>query len=113
MNLAKRDHIIFQLKAELENRKKMLGNKRKELKQTVRENGLLNQVLADYNKHNEHIVKKKNEQIDFLNMLHEYIGKVSNQIHLADSIVKDSKKEQKDILREINKLKHEPEEVND
>jgi len=39
MNLAKRDHIIFQLKAELENRKKMLGNKRKELKQTVRENG--------------------------------------------------------------------------
>jgi len=46
-------------------------------------------------------------------MLHEYIGKVSNQIHLADSIVKDSKKEQKDILREINKLKHELEEVND
>ena len=41
MDLAIRDHMIYQMKAELENRKKMLCMKIRELKETVRENGLL------------------------------------------------------------------------
>ena len=113
MELANRDHMIFQMKAELENRKKILCTKRRELKQTVRENGLLNQVLADYSKYNQHIVNQKNEQIDFLNMLHEYIGKVSRDIHTTSNIMKDSKTEQREILKEINILKHEVDELID
>ena len=107
MDLAIRDHMIFQMKAELENRKKMLCMKIRELKETVRENGLLNQVLADYNKYNQHIVKQKQEQIEFLYMLHEYIDKISRDIHTTSNLLKESKMEQREILKEINTLRHE------
>ena len=107
MDLAIRDHMIYQMKAELENRKKMLCMKIRELKETVRENGLLNQVLADYNKYNQHIIKKKQEQIDFLYILHEYIDKISLDIHTTSNILKESKMEQREILKEINTLRHE------
>lgn len=107
MDLAIRDHMIYQMKAELENRKKMLCMKIRELKETVRENGLLNQVLADYNKYNQHIVKQKQEQIEFLYMLHEYIEKISRDIHVTSNLLKESKMEQREILKEINTLRHE------
>ena len=88
----------------------MLSSKRKELKQNVRENGLLNEVLADYNKHNHDIVNQKQEQIDLLKTLHEYIGSVSNHnnnIHRASTLMKESKTDQREILKEINHLKQE------
>jgi len=114
MNLAERDQKIFQMKAELENRKKILGGKRKELKQSLRENELLNQVLADYNKENINIVNQKNEQIEFLKLLHEYIGNVSHQnIDTSPRLLKESKTDQREIIKEINHLKHELTELSD
>jgi|TARA_B110000967_G_scaffold176651_1_gene190228 hypothetical protein len=108
MNLAERDQKIFQMKAELENRKKMLCSKRKVLKQTVRENGVLNQVLADYSNYNQDIANQKKEQIDLLKSLHEYIGNVSHHnIHTNSTLMKESKTDQREILKEINHLKHE------
>jgi hypothetical protein len=111
MNLAKRDHMIFQMKAELENRKKMLCSKRKEMKKNVSENGLLNQVLADYSKYNQDIVNQKREQIDFLKLLHEYVGNVSHDIHATSTLLKESRTDQREILKEINHLKHDLEEL--
>ena len=113
MNLAERDQKIFQMKAELENRKKMLCSKRKELKQTARENGVLNQVLADYSKYNQDIANQKQEQIDLLKSLHGYIGNVShhNNIHTTSTLLKESKTDQREILKEINQLKYELEEL--
>ena len=114
MNLAERDQKIFQMKAELENRKKMLGGKRKELKKISMENELLNQVLADYNKENNNIVKQKHEQIEFLKLLHEYIGNESHhKIDSRPSLVKESKTDQRAIIKEINHLKRELVELSD
>lgn len=111
MDLAERDRKIFQMKAELENRKKILDNKRKELKQTSRENELLIQVLADYNNHNHDIVNQKREKIDLLKSLHEYIGNVSHNKNAV--LLKESKMDQREILKEINHLKHTLDEITD
>ena len=114
MNLAERDQKIFQMKAELKNRKKMLGGKIKELKQSLRENELLNQVLADYNNHNHDIIAQKHKQIEYLNSLHEYIGNVSHQnIDTSPRLLKESKTDQREIIKEINHLKHELTELSD
>ena len=48
MELAIRDHKIFQIKAELENRNKMLCAKRRMLRTTVTENEFLRGVMGDY-----------------------------------------------------------------
>lgn len=115
MNLAKRDQKIFQMKAELKNRKKMLGEKIKELKQTSRENELLSQVLADYNNHNHDIIAQKHKQIEYLKSLHEYIENVSHHnIDLtSNSLKKESMADQREILKEIDYLTNEIDNLSD
>lgn len=113
MNLAIRDHVIFQMKSELENRKRILCAKRKQLKHITGENSMLSSVLADYDKYNNHIIKQKQDQMNFLHMLHEYIANITTDINITSSQLNDSKMEQREILNEINNLKSELDELLD
>lgn len=107
MNLAIRDHKIFQLKAELENRKKILCMKRKQLKTNVNENSFLKDVMNDYEKYNTHLIGQKEKQIVFFQKLTQYIENITNDLQLTDSKLKETKSEQRDILKEISYLKNE------
>jgi len=111
MNIALRDHKIYQMKAELENRKKILCAKKKMLERNSRENVFLNDILDDYNKYNRHIIKQKEQQVMHLHMLNQYIETISRDLQLTDSQLKNSKQEQREIMREINKLKYEIDEI--
>ena len=105
MFLAKRDQKIYQLKEELENRKKMLCLKRNQLKNNLKENIFLQEVVEDYDSYNKSIVNEKEKQIVFLKMLHSYIDNISDELNLTDQKLKESKQEQRDILKEISFLK--------
>lgn len=107
MNLAIRDHKIFQMKAELENRKKMLCAKRKLLADSERENTFLKGVADDYDTYNKHIISQKEQQILFLKMLNQYIDNITNDLQLTDTKLKESKHEQREITKEITYLKNE------
>ncbi len=107
MQLAIRDHKILQMKAELENRKKILCVKRHQLKNNVKENDLLKFVLTDYEKYNTHIISQKEKQIMFLERLNDYIDNINIDLKLTDNKLKESKQEQREILKEINYLKNE------
>jgi len=105
MFLAKRDQKIYQLKEELENRKKMLCLKRNQLKNNVKENIFLQEVVEDYDSYNKSIVNEKENQIVFLKLLHTYINNISDELNLTDQKLNQSKQEQRDILKEISFLK--------
>jgi hypothetical protein len=105
MFLAKRDQKIYQLKEELENRKKMLCLKRNQLKNNLKENIFLQEVVEDYDSYNKSIVNEKEKQIVFLKLLHSYIDNISDELNLTDQKLKESKQEQRDILKEISFLK--------
>ena len=107
MYLAKRDQKIYQLKEELENRKKMLCLKRNQLKNNLKENIFLREVVEDYDSYNKSIVNEKEKQIAFLKMLHLYIDNISDELNLTDQKLKHSKQEQREILKEISFLKDE------
>ena len=107
MFLAKRDQKIYQLKEELENRKKMLCLKRNQLKNNLKENIFLQEVVEDYDSYNKSIVNEKEKQIVFLKMLHSYIDNISDELNLTDKKLKHSKQEQREILKEISFLKDE------
>jgi hypothetical protein len=113
MELAIRDHQIFQMKAELENRKKILCSKRKQLQRNSTENNVLNQILEDYNNYNNHIFSQKQQQIDYLNMLNDYITSITSNLIQTDHAMKESKYEQREIIKEINKLRVELNELID
>ena len=105
MFLDKRDQKIYQLKEELENRKKMLCLKRNQLKNNVKENIFLQEVVEDYDSYNKSIVNQKEKQIVFLKMIHSYIDNINNELKLTDQKLNQSKQEQRDILKEISFLK--------
>ena len=107
MNLAIRDHKIYQMKAELENRKKMLCIKRKQLASNKRENTFLKGIADDYDKYNKHIISQKQQQIAFLNTLNQYIDNITNDLQLTDTKLKESKQEQREITKEMTYLKNE------
>ena len=107
MFLAKRDQKIYQLKEELENRKKMLCLKRNQLKNNVKENIFLQEVVEDYDSYNKSIVNQKEKQIVFLKMIHSYIDNINNELKLTDQKLNQSKQEQREILKEISFLKDE------
>lgn len=107
MNLAIRDHKIYQMKAELENRKKMLCAKRKQLADSERENTFLKDVADDYDRYNKHIISQKEKQIAFLNTLNQYIDNITNDLQLTDTKLRESKHEQREITKEMTYLKNE------
>jgi hypothetical protein len=107
MEIALRDMKIYQMRAEIENRKRILCKKRKQLIQNKKNNALLEDVLEDYSIYNNHIISEKKKKIMFLEKLHSYIGKITNDLKLADEKLKESNDEQKNILKEINILKNE------
>ena len=107
MQLAIRDHKIIQMKAEIENRKKILCIKRHQLKNNAKENNLLKFVLTDYEKYNTHIISQKEKQIMFLERLNDYIDNINRDLKLTDNKLKESKHEQREILKEITYLKNE------
>ena len=107
MELALRDKKIFQMKAELENRKRLLCSKRKQLMHNKRENSLLENVLEDYEKYNKRFINENEKKIVFLQMLHSYIDRITHDLELTDNKLQESKNEQRDILKEITFLKNE------
>jgi chaperonin cofactor prefoldin len=107
MNLAIRDHKIIQLKAELENRKKILCMKRHQLKHNIKENVLLKEVADDYNNYNNHIISQKEKQIVFLQMLNEYIDNINDDLMITSNKLKNSQQDQREIMKEISVLKNE------
>jgi chromosome segregation ATPase len=111
MNLAIRDHKIHQLKAELENRKRILCAKRHQLKSSTKENELLKEVLYDYENYNKQFIEEKEKQIVFLKTLNQYIENVTSELKLTDNKLKESKMDQREILKEISFLKNELDEL--
>jgi len=107
MDLALRDKKIFQMKSELENRKRLLCTKRHQLIKSKQENSLLGAVLEDYEQYNKHVILDHEKKTAFLHMLHSYIERISHDLNLTDSKLKESKDEQRDIMKEIYFLKNE------
>ncbi len=107
MNLATRDHKIFQMKAEIENRKKLLCAKRREMAKNIKENTFLKDVADDYNRYNAHIISQQKQQIEAFEMLNRYITNITDELELADNKLKDSRLEQREIMRVIEHLKSE------
>jgi|TARA_B110000967_G_C18894723_1_gene569762 hypothetical protein len=106
MDLAMRDHKIFQMKAELENRKKTLCAKRRELATNTRENVFLIEVANDYDRYNKHIISQREKQMSFFRTLNQYIDNITGELQLTDGKLKESKLEQREIMKEMEHLKN-------
>jgi hypothetical protein len=109
--LAERDLQLIQIEAEIRNKKKLLIKKRKDLDKKHKLNQYLDVVKQDYTKYYDYIFNEKQQQYDALILLKEYMNDLINTENLVDDQLRTAKHDQKDILREIDNVKNELDEL--
>lgn len=107
ISLAQRDMRLSQIEKEIKNKKMLLVRKRKDLDNKEKLNEYLSGVRTDYNKYYNYIVEEKQQQLNTLNLLNEYLDDLVRTENLVDRQLRTVRHDQKDILSEINNIKNE------
>jgi len=105
--LAQRDMRLSQIENEIKNKKMLLVRKRKDLDKKEKLNEYLSGVKTDYNKYYDYIVEEKQQQMNTLNLLKEYLDDLVQTENLVDRQLRTVRRDQKDILGEIDNIKNE------
>jgi len=105
LTLAERDNYVTQIEQQIQAKRNMLLEKRRTLQNTVKENKFLNTIKHDYDSYHEYILKQKQDQIQSMNLLHQYINDIMLSGKMTDKDILQTKKEQQEILREIDTIR--------
>jgi hypothetical protein len=109
--LAERDLKLIQLKEEIKKKKAFLLEKRLELEGKKGLNQYLEIVKKDYSDFYEDEVNKKKKELHAMTILKDYIHFLEDENHLVSNQMITAKHDKKEILNEINKIKHELEKI--
>ena len=104
MELAKRDSTIALLKKELEDRRRYLLEKAKEVQEVSKENVFLVDVARDYISILGPMRKEKETQLKALEELSSYISQVTSDINESEDLLDKSRHQQDVLRREIESI---------
>lgn len=99
------DDQFMQIQDLIDVKRKMLIEKQKKLREISKQNRFLEVVRNDYSKFNDYITQQKRDQIRALQILDNYIKDLCNSGKLTKYNLEDAKEEQKKIVRELNSIK--------
>ena len=111
LTLAERDLYLVHIDTLMDEKRKMLLEKQKTLQQTAKENEYLEMVRNDYRKYYNHIVKQKEDQINAMNYLNQYIDDIIVNGKLTDVDLENAKMEQDELIQEMGNIKSKLDEI--
>jgi len=111
LSLAERDLYLVHIDSLIDEKRRMLLEKQKTLQQTAKENEYLEMVRNDYRKYYNHIVKQKEDQINAMNYLNEYIKEIMVKGKLTDADLENAKMEQDELIQEMGQIKRTLDEI--
>jgi hypothetical protein len=111
LTLAERDLYLVHIDTLMDEKRKMLLEKQKTLRQTAKENEYLEMVRNDYRKYYNHIVKQKEDQINAMNYLKQYIDEIMINGKLTDVDLENAKMEQDELIQEMDNIKGKLDEI--
>ena len=111
LTLADRDNYLIQIENQIQAKRNLLLEKRKTLEETIKQNHFLEGVKNDYNRYHNYIIKQNQEQMRAMNLLNQYLGDIMISGKLTEKDIHNTKREQNEILSEINKIKHNLDEI--
>jgi hypothetical protein len=111
LSLAERDKYLSQIEGQINAKRKLLLKKRDYLNKSLKENTFLEGVKNDYEKYRNYIVKEKEDQLRVMNILKQYTEDISVSTKMTEANIKQTKKDQKEIILEMEKIKKELEEI--
>jgi hypothetical protein len=103
MEIKDEEYIILQ--NVIDEKRKMLLKKQREVLKLAKVNSFLRDLKDDYLKYNNYIVKQKQDQIVALQLLNNYIDDLKRSGQLSEYNVQDAKIEQKKILNELKNIR--------
>ena len=113
ISLGDRDTYIKQIEDQIKEKRQSLINQRGYLNRTIKENEYLEGVRNDYKKYNNYVVKQKEDQIKAMKILNQYIEDIKVSGKLTEHDIEETRKEQQEILNEIDTIKNSLDELID
>jgi hypothetical protein len=104
-DLVGKDNELLHIEKVIEMKRQMLLDKCGQLQTVQKENKFLGVIKNEYNDYLNYILKQKQDQIQALNRLNEYINELHSSNELSKYNMDDSKQEQQKIINEINSIK--------
>jgi hypothetical protein len=109
LTLAERDSYLYQIEKQVEAKRKLLLKKKKLLDKKIQKNQFLEAAKEDYNLYLENMIKETMDEYMALKIIADHIDNViedgiKNGTMTKDDL-KNAKKEQKEIVEEMNKIK--------
>jgi hypothetical protein len=105
INMEQKELYFNNIQAQIEQKKRMLINKRKELDKYKKENEYLEGVRNDYKKYHDYIIQEKQNQMNAMAMLKSYIDDLIINGKLTNTDIENAKNEQQHIFKELNRIK--------
>lgn len=111
MEISEKDLMLNQIQSEIEKINKYLQSKRQEIKKTKKENKFLEMVHDDYEQYYNYIKEQKQQQINQMEFILKYLEKSMKEAGLTEQKVRQTKHEQRTIIKKIKQIKKELDEI--
>lgn len=111
MTLAQRDLYLIRIDQEINKKKQILLEKYNYLGQVEEDNQYLKVVRNDYNHYYNYIQKEKQDQVDAMNLIRDYIDELIIDGKMTDEDLESAQNDQEKILREIDNIKSDLDEI--
>jgi len=105
LTLPEQDIYLVEIEKHIAQKRNFLLQRRQQLEEAHKENKFLGKVKEDYQKYNQFILKQKQEQISAMQLLDQYLNDLIVSGKMTQKDILQSKKDQEDILYEIDKIK--------
>ena len=105
MELACRDKNIDYMLSVIEEKKKHLNEKYRDMQRINEENELLDDVLKEYRDYYDTVQSEKQNQYNQLEMLSQYLDTIAEDEKTNNDVLQMLKEDQKMILREMSDIK--------
>lgn len=107
MDINERNSIILKMKQQIKEKQQYLQERFKELEKNKSENLYLDKIKEDYQKYFNYINNIKQDQLKAFENISSYLDKVGCELKTTDTLLQETKYDQKQVLTEINKLREE------
>jgi Tfp pilus assembly pilus retraction ATPase PilT len=105
LTLPEQDVYLVEIEKQIAQKRNFLLQRRQQLEVSAKENTFLNNVKEDYQKYHQFIVKQKQDQVQAMQLLDQYLNDLMVSGKMTQHDILQSKKDQQDILSEIDKIK--------
>jgi len=105
LTLPEQDVYLVEIEKQIAQKRNFLLQRRQQLEVSAKENTFLNNVKEDYQKYHQFIVKQKQDQVQAMQLLDQYLNDLMVSGKMTQHDILQSKKDQQEILSEIDKIK--------